>query len=101
MIWRPTFLAAAWFAVVLVTMAAAQTTKPEGTGPCDQCRQYCEKMKKKTKMQDLILCDNEGVTWKNNCDFIHRQVWRKYGVVKKNLTIKVEEKMYLKVKLTL
>lgn len=30
-------------------------------------------MKEKTKMEDLILCDNEGKTWKNNCDFIFRQ----------------------------
>jgi len=24
-------------------------------------------------MKDVVVCDNEGVTWKNNCDFIHRQ----------------------------
>jgi len=63
--------------VVLISLAAAGKGKrTKGTKACDRCRRYCEKMKKKTKMQDLILCDNEGVTWKNNCDFIHTQCLR-------------------------
>jgi len=30
-------------------------------------------MRVKTKMENLVLCDNEGVTWRNNCDFLYRQ----------------------------
>lgn len=55
------------FLFILVLLPSARAT------PCDDCRTYCEEQQKKNNMQNLVLCDNQGVTWHNNCDFMHRQ----------------------------
>jgi len=57
----------------VVILALTLTIQSAAANTCAKCRKYCEKMKKKTKMTDLVVCGNDGKTYEDNCEFIHQQ----------------------------
>ena len=59
------------YVIILTLMLTIQSA---AANTCAKCRKYCEKMKKKTKMTDLVVCGNDGKTYEDNCEFIHQQV---------------------------